>query len=345
MPFNAKTRKSILNHTLFWLLYVVSEYVANFPHLEGKEHFQQIRATVLAMPIVMLPTYFMIGFVIPKYLVRKKWGVFVGYCIGTGVLVLFARVQWLEMVNRLNFDFHGAMPVSKVLKNAIRDYAIIALAICIYIIADWRNQGRKNEALIKAKAQSDLTLLKRQLHPHFLFNTLNNIYSLSLNNSKRTTQSILMLSDLLEYLVYRSEEKNVPLTDEIKLAKNYIALEKLRFGKQLEVNFEAHKVNHVKTAPLLLLPFIENCFKHGGKNEKGTFWIQIKIKGFDHRLLFSIKNSKPAQKSTEYKKSGVGLKNIRSRLDLLYENRYKLEIADSVNHYAVSLMLDLSHEK
>lgn len=326
---------------LFWLLYLASEYLANLPHLKGIEHFRALRSLVISLPIVMVPTYFMLFYAIPKLLKKNKIVVFVLVCVGVAIAVIVARVEWLEIVNYLNSGFIGDMPMTKVVKNAIRDYAIIALAICIYIISDWRKQAKTNERLIIAKARSDLDLLKRQLHPHFLFNTLNNIYSLSINDSDQTSESILKLSNLLEYLVYQSGEKEVVLSDEIELMNNYIALEKLRYHNNLLVEYDIDDVGNLKVAPLLLLPFIENCFKHGGKNDKGVFWIHIKIKMLNHNLLIVFKNSKSATKLPQEKKSGVGLHNVKERLQLLFKERYTLEIEDALNYYEVKLILKL----
>jgi LytS/YehU family sensor histidine kinase len=235
------------------------------------------------------------------------------------------------------------MPASKVVKNVVRDYAIIALATSIYIINDWRQKDKENKQLAEAKAQSDLELLKRQLHPHFLFNTLNNIYSLSLKNSDLTGDSILKLSKLLEYLVYQSGEKEVLLADEMDLVKNYIALEKLRYGNELQVKLEIKGlVNQLKTAPLIVLPFVENCFKHGGKNENGVFWININVKGYEQLLTIFIENSKSKKKKIgKVRPSGVGLSNIADRLELLYPGKHKLDIEESMDFYSIKLELNL----
>ncbi|MET2984658.1 sensor histidine kinase [Aureibaculum conchae] len=338
------TVKKIISHLLFWLLYLASEYLANLPHLDGVEHFRTLRSLVISLPIVMVPTYFMLFYAIPKLLKKNKIVVFILVCISIAIAILFARVEWLEIVNYLNSGYVGEMPMTKVVKNAIRDYAIIALAICIYIISDWRIQAKVNEQLIIAKAKSDLEILKRQLHPHFLFNTLNNIYSLSVNDSEQTSQSILKLSNLLEYLVYQSGEKEVILKDEIELMENYITLEKLRYDKSLSVEFDIDDVRNIKTPPLLLLPFIENCFKHGGKNKKGIFWITVKIKLLNSTLLITFKNSKSLKKQVPEKNSGMGLQNVKERLELLFKERYTLEIEDAVNYYEAKLLLNLNKD-
>lgn len=335
--------KVVLIHSLFWFVYVVSEYIANLPHFRLNESFTFIGSTLLSLPLLIIPTYFIVFFAVPRYLKRDSFALFVLIILITGVLVLAGRMKWLELINYLNYDYIGSIPVSKVLKNTIRDYSVIALAICIYIISDWRKKENENKRLMEAKAKSDIELLKRQLRPHFLFNTLNNIYSLSLKNSDQTSRSILKLSNLLEYLVYQAGESQVALIQEINLVKNYIDLEVLRYGNELNIQLDIEEVDQsVKTAPLILLPFVENCFKHGGKNKNGVFWIKVKIRVFEKVLTVFIDNSKSKSKRTGKPDTpGVGLTNVTERLDFLYPGKYKLEIENSADFYSVKLELNI----
>jgi len=336
-------QKVILVHALLWSLYVASEYIANLPHIRQDDHLTFIGSTLLSLPLLILPTYFIVLFAVPRYLKRDRLALFIMIILIAGILVLAGRVKWLELINYLNYDYTGSMPVSKVLKNTIRDYSVIALAVCIYIISDWRKKENENRRLMEAKAKSDIELLKRQLRPHFLFNTLNNIYSLALKNSDQTARSILKLSNLLEYLVYQAGEEQVALIQEIDLVKNYIDLEVLRYGNELKIQLDIDEVDQsVKTAPLILLPFVENCFKHGGKNEKGVFWIKVKVRVFEKVLTVFIENSKSKSiRDGKPDTPGVGLTNITERLDILYPGNYKLETENSANFYSVKLELNI----
>lgn len=340
---NSNHITTFLHHAIFWAVYVLSEYLANYPHLKGPEHFRQIWTVLLSLPLLVVPTYLIVLIAVPRFLKKDKILVFSLILIGCALFVFYGRIIWLELINYLIYEFSGSMPASKVVKNVVRDYAIIALATAIYIITDWRLKEKENKALIEAKAKSDLELLKRQLHPHFLFNTLNNIYSLSLKNSEQTGESILKLSKLLEYLVYQSGEKYVLLEEELELVRNYIDLEKLRYGDELNLILEVAGIdNKLKTAPLILLPFVENCFKHGGKNEKGVFWIKIRVKVFAGLLTVFIENSKSIKKKTKSDSaSGVGLSNIDGRLELLYDGKYRLDIEDSIDFYSIKLEINL----
>ncbi len=331
----------ILLHLTFWILYILSEYFANMYHVQPGKEWIFIRSIILSLPLLLIPTYFVVYVAVPRFLKRGKWFYFLLSLVVVLFIVFFGRIRWLELINYLEHQQYYQMPASKVLKNIIRDYSIIALAICLYIIGDWRKKQGANEQLIKAKAEAEMQLLKGQLQPHFLFNSLNNIYSLALMKSDQTAESILKLTELLDYLVYRANMDKVTLGKEVELLQNYIDLEKLRYGEKLQIQSDFLIANDsIQIAPLLLLPFAENCFKHGGIGSDGLFRIEILLKVDTDKLVFQIENSKKKKVSKNKLAGGVGLKNIRKRLQLLYPNRHRLNIEDAENCYRVNLELD-----
>ncbi len=333
--------KSIAIHLLFWALYILSEYFANMMHMRSGDVWPFFRAELLSLPALMLGTYFIALVAVPKFLKKGKWHWFVLSLLTVGAVVFFARVKWLEVVNYLEHQEYWKVPVSKVLKNIIRDYSIIALAVCIYIIGDYRRKQKLNEELAKAKAEAEIKLLKGQLHPHFLFNSLNNIYSLALMKSDLTADSILKLTELLDYLVYRANMEKVALSKEVQLLRNYVDLEKLRYGDKLKVDLDFEMENeNLMVAPLILLPFAENCFKHGGAGEDGFFKIKMNLKADALQLAFNIANSKKTGRKNQHPNGGVGLENIRKRLTLLYPGRHGLRIQDLPERYEVNLKIN-----
>ncbi|HMQ60833.1 MAG TPA: histidine kinase [Flavilitoribacter sp.] len=338
---NIQTRahlKTLAIHTGFWVLYVVSEYFANQMHRQLSANPQFFRTTLLSLPVMIIPTYFIALFAAPRYLKAKRWGLFLLCALAAAIFVLYGRIKWLALINYFESGDFYQVPVSKVLKNVIRDYAIIALGVCIYIIGDYRRQQQTNERLIKAKAEAEIQLLKGQLHPHFLFNSLNNIYSLALSRSEYTADSILKLTELLDYLVYRAGMEKVALNKEIELVENYIGLEELRYGSRLKVDLKRSVSNEsLQVAPLILLPFAENCFKHGGIGKDGLFRVEINLEASDSRLLFLISNTKNHRKKNLHASGGVGLKNIRQRLELLYPGKYRLTIREEPETFKVEL--------
>jgi sensor histidine kinase YesM len=331
--------REISFHTLFWVVYVFLEYIANVIHLAPGKELIFLRSTLLSLPVLMIPTYFIVWFAVPRFLQKKKIIYFLLCVIGVMGFIFFARIKWMELVNYINEGQYWKMPAGKMLKNIIRDYSMVALAVCIYIIGDWRKKQQLNEQLIKAKAEAELQLLKGQLQPHFLFNTLNNIYSLALQKSDLTADSILKLTELLDYLVYWASKEKVALSKEVELLKSYLNLENLRYGEKLKLHTEFSTISpKVKISPLILLPFVENCFKHGGAGEKGIFWINLKLKVYEDEFIFNIENSKKKKKDNTVN-GGVGLRNIRQRLALIYPKSHSLEIDDNEDFFSVRLKI------
>lgn len=282
---------------------------------------------------------------VPRFLMKGKTVGFWLSVLGAAAVVLYGRVKWLELINWVNYDFVGTMPVSKVLKNVIRDYAVIALAICLYIIDDWRKKRDEAQQLMESKTRAEIALLKQQLHPHFLFNTLNNIYSLVLSSPStdpRAAESVLKLSRLMEYLVYRAGEKEVPITEEFALIEDYIDLERLRHGPALEVKLTPIPNNTMhQLPPLLLLPLVENCFKHGSKDPSGRFLLEIAMDIKQQTLCFSTKNSLKERLASDAKKQGTGLQNLRERLAILYPAKHSLELREENGFFIATLIIDL----
>lgn len=199
------------------------------------------------------------------------------------------------------------------------------------------NQARKSAA----QSESELKLLQSQLSPHFLFNTLNNLYGLSLTQHEKIPPLLLRLSDLLRYSVYGSKEALVPLKDELDYIRHYIEFEKIRLGDrlQLETVIEQERQEGYTIAPMLLIVFVENAFKHSKNTEEDKVYININLKTWNNRILFSVYNSYRKRQLSFDKNSGFGLVNIKKRLELLYPSAYQLDIEEDGSIYAVTLQL------
>ncbi|WP_299120694.1 histidine kinase [uncultured Winogradskyella sp.] len=209
----------------------------------------------------------------------------------------------------------------------------------LLLMARFYKNQQKYLKLNEQKKTAELTALKHQLNPHFLFNTLNNLYALALKKSDQTPEVIEKLSDMLDYMLYRTNETFVSLQKEIELIENYLSLEKVRYGKRVKISFENTIKEDVKIAPLLLLTFIENAFKHGVSQELKKAYITIVITVENNQILFSIENSKsktPIEKGNE---ECIGLKNVKKQLELLYSGNYNLEVIDKTESYKVILKL------
>lgn len=332
--------KNILLHLAFWALYLASEYLANLFHYSPDDRLDQLMHLLEGLPTIIIPAYLTAYLLVPRYLEKNRTLPFVLGIAALAFLVFAGRLGLTYFRNYLEgwTDFY--IPPSKVVKNTIRDYSAIALAVCLKIINDWRLRGNANRQLRQGKAEAELKLLKAQLHPHFLFNTLNNIYGLSLQQPEKVPESILQLSKILDYLVYYSQQKWIPLTKEVELLQYYLKLEKLRYGQKLNIHASLPAVpEKLLAAPLLLLPFVENAFKHGARGHDGQWWIKMQLQLIGNKMTFNIENSK--KELTKQKSGGTGLGNIKERLALLYPNRHQLTIDDSESIFSVRLEVEL----
>jgi LytS/YehU family sensor histidine kinase len=222
-------------------------------------------------------------------------------------------------------------------------YLVVGIVSFVYLLNhNFKTQSKNKELqnkILETQLQikdQELGYLKKQIHPHFLFNTLNTIYGFALKQSKNTPDIILKLSNLLDYILYQVNKPAVSLNDEVAHIKEYIDLEKIRFQDTLKVNFSAGEIpDHIQIAPMLLIPFVENAFKHGNLID-GYLSVKIDIRLMKDQLGFIIQNTVFTDEQ-DREKEGIGLENIKKRLDLQYPGRYSLEIMNKDNLYTVKL--------
>jgi sensor histidine kinase YesM len=335
--------RKVIWHVVFWVGYIALEYLGNIYHIRPGSEGTFVKSILLNLPFVLLPSYFMALVVVPRFILQKKVFVSILLILLTCIFVFYGRIFWLIEMSHFDWAMLTDPPMGKLWKNAIRDYSVIALATCVYLLADWRETQRQTEALIKAKAEAELRLLKGQLQPHFLFNTLNNIYSLSLTKSERTSDAILKLTELLDYLVYHAAKDRVPLRTELSLVNNYLDLEALRHEDRLGIIRDIQiKDDEIRITPLIILPFIENCFKHGGAGEDGLFHILYRIKASQNEMTLLVENSLPSREVQRKDSGGVGLVNVRQRLAHVYPDH---ELTTRLHNGKYSVYLRLAFNK
>lgn len=215
------------------------------------------------------------------------------------------------------------------------------LAIKYY--KDWYKKRSESEVLQRENQLAELQLLKAQIHPHFLFNTLNNIYSFVLNRDDRAAELVDKLASMIDYMRREGENLFVPMEKEIGLIKDYVGLEKIRYGDRLDLQMKINgDYKNKLIAPLLMIPFVENSFKHGSSKMRGIQLIKILINVENNELDFRITNSKPSIATTQDNKKGIGLANVQKRLQLIYPGKHELEIMDEINSFSVRLKINLS---
>ncbi|MCF6168252.1 histidine kinase [Lutibacter sp.] len=338
--------KFIAVHFLFWVI-VWFFFVYFFSYNSNNTGYVTWFSSFL-LPVTMATTYFVVYYLIPTYLLPKKYKLFVLYSVYTLVfstyLILMTMLGCFVFLSNLNIV--NMPPMSR---NYIFILILVYLVVGIVSFVSLLNHNfktiSKNKELqnkilatqLQIKNQ-ELKYLKKQLHPHFLFNTLNTIYGFALKQSKDTPEIILKLSNLLDYILYQVSKPKVSLKEEVLHIKEYIELEKIRFQDTLKISFHSNEIpDSVLVSPMLLIPFVENAFKHGNLID-GFLTVEINVKLNKNQLAFFIKNT---VLNTEINQSevGIGLKNIQKRLDLLYKNNYQLQIENKDNWFQVNFKI------
>ena len=220
---------------------------------------------------------------------------------------------------------------------------VAGFAVAIKLLKQWYFKNTENQVLEKEKLRAELELLKGQLHPHFMFNTLNGIYSLALKESQRTADAILNLSNLMRYMMTESGQTIIALSQEIEIIRTYIMMEQNRFGDRLDVAVNIQgDMNDKFIAPLILLPFVENGFKHGTSKMSDQAWMSLELMVKDSELKFKLINGKPTHSDkSAVSPSGIGLNNVKKRLGLLYPQGHELRLTEDDSTFIVSLMVQL----
>ena len=218
---------------------------------------------------------------------------------------------------------------------------IFALGIMFEMVMESERRRRLEDQARKEKSQTELAFLKSQINPHFLFNSLNTIYGLALTKDDQTEEAIVLLSDLMRYMLYESDQDHMPLSKEIEFLDKYVALHRMRLsGKKnisIQLNVEG-PIEKVNLQPLLLIPFVENAFKHGISYREAS-WVRICLIADKRQITFAVENSRHPNANSK-QPSGIGLANTRQRLQMLYPNRHVLNLAENEDTYSASLTLD-----
>ncbi len=344
-----KTRTlRIAEHVLFWML-VLAAYVFLYGH-RGQAYISILYILLLTLPVYLAATYFTLYYLIPQFLLKKDYRRFAIYFIYTSLFSVFLEVLIIiygvvMMIPPDNGWFRPVDPASIDIYFLIAGiYGVVLLAAVIKLLKHWYAGQRKQQEITKEKLEAELKFLKSQIHPHFLFNTLNNLYALTLKKSDQAPEVVMKLSELLDYLLYKGDLQRISLEKELHLLDNYLALEKLRCGERLDVSVHVRgNTDDKQIAPMLILPFVENCFKHGVNAGIEKAWVHVDLALDEAWMNLEVENSKSPGTPVSEKSggSGIGLKNVRRRLDLVYPGQYELETRDLGNSYRVRLSLNL----
>ena len=361
--FSDERKYRIGRHLLFWLFWIL--YIgmtrglsANFYKRTG--HLDDplivfIESFFLVLPHVVL-VYPMLYFILPRYIITGKyfraslWVILFLILTIAVATILFMFIPWEKAVY--------LSPNLKLFKEAANNswqkmtiaYRIAmtgalvgaALAASFKLFKHYYLKNHHIQQLMKENIAAQLQILRAQVHPHFLFNTLNNIFSQTQTESPKGSKMIMGLSDTLRYILYEGQKPLVLLKQELTMLKEYIHLEKIRHGNKMDVHVSLPvKTDDFYIAPLLLLPFIENCFKHGTGHRIQNPWINLTVELNESRLEIKLMNGKPQLSGNDESKPAMGISKVRQRLELLYKDKYDLQVTEDVEVFIVDLWIEL----
>ena len=371
--FSNQRKHRITRHVVFWIIWCLAfNLLFHFPiHVfkgwnisgPGTKNYQELGPFLFFIKTlivnsflgVIVPqialTYILIYWVLPNYVYKPRSYFIVGALIAFVLLgfyfVAIAFKFSSEIYNKIAGTISTLRPFPILDQIVIIDQLsslpiVLGFALMIKFVKRWWQKQKETELLAKEKMNAELQLLKAQVHPHFLFNTLNNIYFFTLTNSTQAPVMIKKLSGMLHYILNECNLPLVPLEKEIKMIRDYMALEKIRYPEHMQMTIDIDDDHDGKgIAPLLLIPFVENSFKHGASKMITQPWIKLNLSIENNRLHFSIMNSKPLTTESAIAKGNIGLKNVTKRLELLYPETHELNIVSESDRYAVYLSLQL----
>ena len=348
---NPQSRQRLKRHLLFWLVVMVADsYVSYALSVPKSDWLEVLKATAIMWPYMMVLTYLALDWVLPSALadrydrfVRRSVMYLVGSWILIGLYRGYVVIPFLTGKLRLFPSYQESI--------ALLDWyialVVVGVAVEIRLYRFWYERERANQQLARETLIIEVQVLKAQIHPHFLFNTLNNLYSLILKHSPQAPNMVLKLSGMLHYMIHDCNRSDVSLAEEILFLENYVELEKLRYGPRLIVSLTVTgEISTYRIAPLLLIPFVENAFKHGSAQQTGQTRIELMLVMTGREMLFRIENSKDEKTvSNTWKNTGsIGLANVQKRLKLLYPDAYKLLIRPEMGRFAVELTIQLDQK-
>lgn len=335
-----------IKHILFWS--VVLLFFTYFFSAGSSNFKDTLMFSMFLMPTTIATTYVSIYKLIPEYLLTKRYlrfGVYTFYTLVISMYLIMISI-FFSLIYLSNFEFEQMNPITRNIILVTSSVYLVVILVSAFKLLQLNLKSNKKTAVLESKIletqlklkEQELNYLKMQIHPHFLFNTLNTMYGSALKKADETPDMILKLSNLLDYLLYQVDKPFVSLEDEIHHIEDYISLEKMRFNETLNVSFfkDIHS-NAISIAPMLFIPFVENSFKHGTLKD-GVLNIDLSIEATSEMINFKISNS---SLNTQNKNEGIGLQNIKKRLELLYSNQYQLDISQKQSKFTVNLQLNI----
>ena len=337
----------VLLHLSFWCVYL-SFFVYQVSSYQREAEIDWLRVMTIVciqLSFAMLLGYLNYFFFLPRFL-HDKNGVryFLQFFITFSILITLRLAMERYFIDGFSGEARYLYSTRFVVQVITTNLFIVIFLGMIRFAVGWFEFEARQKSVENERLTAELNFLKAQINPHFLFNTLNNLYYLAYTQSPKTTEVIAKLSQMMRYMIYDSNYPKVPLGKEIEYMENYISLERLRLNDQIPitVSVEGGNPQDFLIAPLIFITFLENAFKHGVSNNHPQAWIKVLIQLRDKECVYRVENSKmPSSKPEAGQKSGIGLQNVKRRLELSYPGKHKLTVENTVDRYAVQLNITL----
>jgi two-component system sensor histidine kinase AlgZ len=342
MAMRLHRKREVLLHTAFWAVYVsfIINHIASY-QTGGQIHWGRVLlGSLISVSYLFLLSYLNYFYLIPVFLLRRKIGGFVVIFLASFTALTFVRVAIETMAFGKPWEMRSAARTQMFIQSAISDLFIVLFIGLLRFASDWLELDSHRRQLETEKLNAEIKFLKAQVNPHFLFNTLNNLYYLSTIKSDTAPLVISKLSEVMRYMIYDSNHEKIQLAKEIEYMQHYMGLERLRLRDGVPLEFEVAGRTDILISPLILITFLENAFKHGVSNGNDQCWIKARLEINENRLVYKIANSKIKTMSYPADGEGIGLKNVKRRLDLSYPGKHRLDIDDREDSYSVTLTIE-----
>ncbi|WP_080059641.1 sensor histidine kinase [Spirosoma aerolatum] len=343
---DGRPQQEALTQGLFWMGYFLFEWLNTGAYMDNFQ--QSFRQIALNIPLLLIAGYWHLLITVRRFLLAGRmtsfWLSLIGGIIVFGLLRRMTNYTFLYPVYYPDGLQKPLFYWPKVLAESMQLHLVVGLFVAVELVRHALRQQQLSETYRREKLSAEYRLLQSQVQPHFLFNTLNNLISVSIHQPAQMPHLLQRLAGLLSYQLHESHRSEVPITKEVGYLSDYIALEKIRYGDRLDVqtNFdELNSLNQVMIPPMLLLPFVENAFKHGAAQTETACWIQLHLSQRSNRLVFSVENSVPDD-VVYPETSGLGLTNLKRRLDILFPGQYELVTLPEDSQFLAVLKFSLT---
>lgn len=341
-----KPYREVGAHGLFWLSYFLFEWLTSGAYMDNFQ--KSLCYLTLNLPLLLLAGYWHLLVSVRRFLLSGRmlgfWASLAGGALVFGMLRRAINYSWYYPVYYPEGLLKSYWYWPKILAESMQLHLVVALFVAVSLVRHALQQQQLTETYRREKLSAEYRLLQSQVQPHFLFNTLNNLVSVSLHKPDQMPHLLQRLAGLLSYQLHESHRSTVSITKEIAYLMDYISLEQIRYANRLDVktNFdELASLTNLKIPPMLLLPFVENAFKHGAAQTETDCWIQLHLFRTGDRLIFSAENSIPNESAKPFKK-GLGLTNLRRRLDILFPDNYELVTLLEDGHFLAVLKFNVN---